>query len=164
MSIIRFLFIVVTLHVAAIAVWAQDGRVQAKSAQRSGVAELRVWDRKTKQFIYAGLSIYPIKVRHKTWYAMSVDTRDDGSSIMVTLLPGTYAVKVDRYLCNGKRYFSHRPRSTAFVVRAGRTRKKTLTIDVSKIRNARSYDNVGGEPCRLNSKENENIFLEKAAI
>ena len=110
MSISKLFFLLVVVGVLAFDGYAQGAPSQTESTQRKGRAELRVWDRSTKQFIYAGLGIYPVKVRHKKFAAMSTATGDDGASHTLSLAPGTYVAKVERYVCNGKTYFSAKPK------------------------------------------------------
>jgi hypothetical protein len=126
---------------------AQNMGSQTARTPRKGQVELQVWDRSTKQFIYAGLGIYPVKVRDKKFAAMSTSTGDDGSTNMLSLAPGRYTAKVERYICNGKRYFSAKAPSFGFVVKAEHRHRKKLKVDVSKIRAAPSYDNPSGTRC-----------------
>jgi hypothetical protein len=147
MNTSKFLFLSIIVHIIPLGIYAQKTTSQKSLGPRSGYTELRVWDRKTKHFIYAGLGIYPVKVRPNPFAAMSTATGDDGASHTLTLPEGTYLAKVERYLCNGKKYFSAKPPSVSFTVKAGRRQRKTLSVDVSKMRAESSYDNPGGERC-----------------
>jgi hypothetical protein len=147
MSVAKLFFLLLIFGVWGFDGYSQDTTSLTAPHQRNGQVELRVWDRGTKQFIYAGLDIYPVKVRDMKFAAVSTATGDNGSSNTLSLAPGTYVAKVARYVCNGKRYFSAKPPSFGFVVKAERRRRKTLSVDVSKIRASPSYDNPSGMRC-----------------
>lgn len=100
MSISKFLILTMIMSLVAFEGYSQRASPQAGSTQLKGRMELRVRDLKTKKFIYAGLGIYPVKVRHKPFASMSTATGDDGASHTIALLPGTYLANVERYLCN----------------------------------------------------------------
>ena len=141
LSSILFLFV----GMFATATYAQDQPNRALT-KRDGRIELRVWDRSTKKFIYAGLGIYP-QIRQKNFYAMSIATGDNGEAHTLTLRSGKYLAKVERYLCEGKNFVAAKPPSFWVVVKATRLSRKTLAVDLSKIRAKRSYDNLDGKTC-----------------
>jgi hypothetical protein len=140
------LFLFLSVGIFASATYAQGNQANRAFKKREGRIELRVWDRSAKKHIYAGLGFYP-QIRQKNFYSMSTATGDDGEAHTLTLRSGKYLAKVERYLCGDKNYFAANPPTFWLSVRAGRLSRKTLKVDVSKIRAKRSYDNLDGKAC-----------------
>ena len=140
------LFLFLSAGILASTTYAQRNRSQRAFKKPDGRIELRVWDRAAKKYVYAGLGIYP-KIRHTKFYAMSIATGEDGASHTLTLPSGKYLAKIERYLCGGKNYFAASPPTFWIFVKAGQLGRKTLTVDRSKLRAKRSYDNPEGKAC-----------------
>lgn len=116
--------------------------------QRGGKVELRVFDKKTGAFIYAGFSIHREPVPNKTFDGgMSDATGDGGSSHTLFLPPGNYVAGIDRFKCRGKNYFSAKPQKFKFTVKAGMREAMTMNVNIANIQTKSSYDNPGAELC-----------------
>ena len=144
--IVSSLLLFLSAGILASTMYAQGNRSPRAFKKRDGRIELRVWDRAAKKYVYAGLGIYP-KIRHKKFYSMSTATGDDGAAHTLTLRSGKYLAKVERYLCSGRNYFAANPPTFWIFVKAGKLSRKTLTVDRSKLRAKRSYDNPEGKAC-----------------
>lgn len=116
--------------------------------QQGGEVELNAFDEATQSYIYAGLGLRRERVGKKSFVGrMSLATGDDGSAHTLFLPPGKYVVKVDRYLCHGKEYFSAKPPTFRFTVEAGMRHALTLRVNVAELLAKSSYDNPKAERC-----------------
>jgi|CXWL01.1.fsa_nt_gi hypothetical protein len=145
-KIILSSILLLSFGIFASATYAQGNPPNRTLKKGEGRIELRVWDRSAKKYIYAGFGIYP-QIRQKNFYAMSTATGDDGEAHTLTLRSGKYLAKVERFLCGDKNYVAATPPTFWLLVRAGRLSRKTLTVDLSKIRTKRSYDNLDRQTC-----------------
>jgi hypothetical protein len=116
--------------------------------QRGGEVELRAFDEATQSYIYAGLDIRREPVAEKTFGGrISTATRKDGSSHTLFLPPGSYVAEVSRYKCQGRVYFSAKPPTFRFSIKAGERQALTMKMNIADLEAKPSYDNPKAERC-----------------
>lgn len=116
--------------------------------QEGGEVELRAFDEATRSYVFAGLGIHRQSAGEKTFTgSLSIATGRDGSSHTLFLPPGKYTVKVDRYGCQGKAYFSANPPSFGFTIEAGIRRTFILRVNIAELQAQQSYANPKAERC-----------------
>lgn len=120
------------------------GPIVVQLGERGGVVELSVFDEDTQRFIYGALSIHSID--HDA-IIMGTATGDRGEAHSILLPIGEYEVRLSRFHCGKKTYFTADEPTVRFFIEEGARTAAQISVSVTALDTKPSYDNWEAKRC-----------------
>lgn len=117
--------------------------------QQGGGVRWRVFDRRSKRFVPAGIAIIRgPRNRQWKWYALSTATGETGTTVV--LPEGDYFLELREFPCAGETYYAGGPK-VSFSITRGTLNQRTLDVDLAAIPVQRSYNNPRSLRCHASN-------------